>query len=114
MKPFEIWMDHENLKYFREPHKLNEQQARQYLKLQDYDFILWYIPGKTNTKVDILLRKGQVDTQSDNKDIQMLKEELWTRMTTTEIMMLKRNKMMENSNLLEEIQRNNTKEHEVE
>ena len=20
---FEIWMDHENLKYFREPHKLN-------------------------------------------------------------------------------------------
>ena len=33
-------MDHENLKYFREPHKLNEQQARQYLKLQDYDFIL--------------------------------------------------------------------------
>ena len=64
--------------------------------------------------MDILLRKGQVDTQSDNKDIQMLKEELWTRMTTTEIMMLKRNKMMENSNLLEEIQRNNTKEHEVE
>jgi len=22
-KPFEVWMDHENLKYFREPHKLN-------------------------------------------------------------------------------------------
>ena len=44
----------------------------------------------------------------------MLKEELWTRMTTAEIMMLKRNKMMENSDLLEEIQRNNTKEHEVE
>ena len=64
--------------------------------------------------MDILLRKGQVDTQSDNKNIQMLKEELWTRMKTAEIMMLKRNKMMENSNLLEEIQRNNTKEHEVE
>ena len=29
-------MDYENSKYFREPHKLNEQQARQYLKLQDY------------------------------------------------------------------------------
>jgi len=24
-KPFEIWMDHKNLKYFREPHKLNGQ-----------------------------------------------------------------------------------------
>ena len=23
MEPFEIWMDHENLEYFREPHKLN-------------------------------------------------------------------------------------------
>ena len=39
MEPFEIWTDLENLKYFREPHKLNEQQAKQYLKLQDYDFI---------------------------------------------------------------------------
>ena len=25
---FEIWTDHKNLKYFREPHKLNGQQAR--------------------------------------------------------------------------------------
>ena len=54
MEPFEIWTDHENLKYFRKPHKLNGQQARWYLKLQDYDFILQYIPGKTNTKADIL------------------------------------------------------------
>ena len=32
-KKFEVQIDHENLKYFREPHKLNRQQARQYLKL---------------------------------------------------------------------------------
>ena len=25
---FEIWIEHENLKYFREPHKLNGWQAR--------------------------------------------------------------------------------------
>jgi len=37
---FEIWTDHENLKNFREPQKLNERQARWYLKLQDYDFML--------------------------------------------------------------------------
>ena len=24
MEPFEVWMDHENLKYFQEPHKLNK------------------------------------------------------------------------------------------
>jgi len=23
MEPFEVWMDHKNLKYFQEPHKLN-------------------------------------------------------------------------------------------
>ena len=23
IEPFEIWTDHENLKYFREPHKIN-------------------------------------------------------------------------------------------
>ena len=51
----EVWMDHENLKYLRELHKLNGRQAQWYLKLQDYDFILKHIPGKTNTKADILL-----------------------------------------------------------
>ena len=76
MEPFEIWTDHENLKYFREPHKLNGQQARWYLKLQDYDFILQYILGKTNTKADILSRKDQVDMKEDNKDVQLIKEEL--------------------------------------
>ena len=40
VEPFEIWTDHKNLKYFKEPYKLNGQQARWYLKLQDYNFIL--------------------------------------------------------------------------
>ena len=96
-------MDHKNLKYFREPYKLNEQQARWYLKLQDYNFILQYILRKMSMKIDIPLRKDQVDTREDNKDIQMLKEELWTRRTTAKITMLKRYKSSEDSNLLEEI-----------
>ena len=28
-------------------------------------------------KADILSRKEQVDTKEDNKDVQLLKEELW-------------------------------------
>ena len=114
MEPFEIWMDHENLKYFREPHKLNRRQTRWYLKLQDYDFILQYIPGKTNTQVDILSRKDQIDTWEDNKDVQILKKDLWARRMTAEIIMIRRNTTIENSKLLEEIWKNNTKEHEVE
>jgi len=77
VEKFEVWTDHENLKYFKEPHKLNGRQARWYLKLQDYDFILRHIPGKTNTKADILSRREKVDTKENNQDIQMLKEELW-------------------------------------
>jgi len=49
------------------------------LKLQNYDFILQHIPGKTNIKVDVLSRKDHIDTKDDNKDIQMLKKEMWIR-----------------------------------
>jgi len=84
IEKFEVWTDYENLKYFKEPHKLNGRQARWYLKLQDYDFTLRYIPGKTNTKADILSRREKVDTKEDNQNIQMLKEELWIRRTTNQ------------------------------
>jgi len=67
-----------------------------------------------NMKVDILSRKNQMDIQEDNKDVQILEKELWTKRITAEIMMLKRYKLLEDSNLLEEIQRNNTREHKVE
>ena len=30
-------------------------------------------------KVDILSRKDQMDTKDDNNDVQILKEELWSR-----------------------------------
>jgi len=56
--------------------------VRWYLKLQDYDFILYHIPGKTNTKANILSSKNQVDMKGDNKDVQMLKDEIWTRRNT--------------------------------
>jgi len=63
--------------------------------------------------VDILSRKDQVDTKEDNEDIQLLKEKSWTRRTIAEVTMLKRNKMTDNLDILEEIKRNNTREHEV-
>ena len=112
-EPFEVWIDHENLKYFREPHKLNRRHALWYLKLQDYDFILKHIPGKTNMKADILSWKEQVDTKEDNKDVQLLKEELWQWRTIAEITMIKRKATAEEGNILKEIGRNTTREREV-
>ena len=40
------------------------------------DFILQYISEKTNIRTDILLRKDQVDTKDNNKDIKILKDKL--------------------------------------
>jgi len=110
---FEVWTDHENLKYFREPHKLNGRQARWYLKLQDYDFTLKHIPRKTNTKADILSRKDQVNMKEDNKDVQLLKDKLWQRKMMAEVTMILRKMKMEENDRLKEIKRNTTREKEI-
>ena len=54
-----------------------------------------------------------MNTKEDNKDVQLLKEELWTRKTTAEVTMLKKNKITDNLDILEEIRRNNTRKHKV-
>jgi len=81
--------------------------------LQDYDFILRHIPGKINTKVDILLRKDQVDTREDNKDMQLLKDEMWTRKSASKIKVFKERKKADKSDILKKIRKNNTREKEI-
>ena len=83
------------------------------MKLQDYDFILRHIPGKINTKADILSRKEQVNTKEDNKDVQLLKDKMWTRKTTGKIMMLGRKVITEENDIVKKIRRNNTREKEI-
>jgi len=63
--------------------------------------------------VDILSRKDQVNTKENNKDIQLLKEKLWTRRMTVEITMLKRKMTVDKSDIVKEIKKNNTREQEV-
>ena len=48
--------------------------------------------------------------KEDNKDIQMLKKELWMRRTIVEVTMLKRKTITNKQEILEEIRRNGTKE----
>ena len=83
------------------------------MKLQDYDFTLKHIPGKTNTKADILSWKDQVNTKEGNKDIQLLKDKMWTRKTTARIMMLGRKMVPEEGDILKRIRKNNMREKEV-
>jgi len=51
--------------------------------------------------------------KEDNKDVQLLKEELWSRRTTAEIAMMRRKMIIEESNILKKIQRNNTRKKKV-
>jgi len=81
--------------------------------LQDYNFTLKQIPGKTNTKVDILLRKDQVNAKEDNKDVQLLKDKLWQQKMTVEITMIQRRTMIEESDILKKIKKNTMREKEV-
>ena len=83
------------------------------MKLQDYDFVLRHIPGKTNTKADILSRKDQVDTKEDNMDVQLLKDEMWSRKNTSKIQVFDEKKRGDESNIIKKIRRNNTREKEV-
>ena len=64
-------------------------------------------------KTDILSRKEQVNTKENNKDVQLLKDEMWTRKTTGKIMMLERKVMTEENSIVKKIQRNNTREKEI-
>ena len=65
--------------------------------------------------MDILSRKDQVDMKDDDKNIKMLKDKLWIRRISTEakIAMFRENQIVEETILLEEIQKNNMKEQEV-
>ena len=70
---FEIWTDHQNLQYFRQPQKLNCRQARWVTELADYDYTLYHKPGKQNQRADLLSRRPDHDMgQKDNKNMVML------------------------------------------
>src|SRR5258707_5558809 len=75
---FEIHMDHKNLSYFQEAHKLNCHQACWSLYLSRFDFILTHKPGRQMGRPDALLR--QVDHlrgADDNMDFTLLTPEVF-------------------------------------
>ena len=75
-EPFTIMTDHANLQYWKSPKNLNHRTARWHADLQEYDFDILYIPGKTNIPPDALSRPPGTDQgKEDNQDITMLPQE---------------------------------------
>ena len=75
---FLIRSDHENLKYFKSPQKINACQARWHMFLQDYDFELVHFPGKSNTIADLLSRRKNFEGGvNPNQNITLFPEKLF-------------------------------------
>ena len=56
---FEVFSDHKSLKYIFTQRDLNMRQHRWMEYLEDYEFTLYYHPGKENVVADALSRKSQ-------------------------------------------------------
>ena len=54
-----------------------------------------------------------MDTKEDNKDVQLLKDKIWLRKSTSEIQVFNRKKVRDESDIIKKIRRNNTREKEV-
>lgn len=69
----DVWSDHQNLSYFRQPQKFNRRQARWLMELANFDFKITHKPGKVMAKADALSRRADYDKgENNNEDITLL------------------------------------------
>ena len=54
-----MFSDHKSMKYIFTQQDLNMRQLRWLEFLEDYDFTLYYHPGKANVVADVLNRKSR-------------------------------------------------------
>ena len=74
-----IRTDHNNLKYFKDPRKINIRLAGWIELLADYDFELQHLPGTDNTIADILSRRADFEEGVKiDENVTILPNHLWT------------------------------------
>jgi RNase H-like domain found in reverse transcriptase/Integrase zinc binding domain len=84
-EPFTIMTDHANLQYWKSSKNLNRCTAWWHTDLQEYDYNILYIPGKTNVPPDILSRPPDADQgKDDNKNVVIIPDEKF-KITTTNL-----------------------------
>jgi hypothetical protein len=75
-----IYSDHQNLLYWKEPHKISRRVAREVLMLSEYNFEIRHIKGTVNGRADALSRRPDYDQgQEDNQNITVLPEQVFVR-----------------------------------
>jgi hypothetical protein len=75
-----IYSDHQNLLYWKEPHKISRRVAREVLMLSEYNFEIRHIKGTANGRADTLSRRLDYDQgHEDNQNIVVLPEQVFAR-----------------------------------
>jgi hypothetical protein len=74
-----IYTDHDNLRYYRHPQKLNRHMARYIAFLADFDFELVHLPGKRIQADPLSRHPDHDDGSADNKETTALPNKLFTR-----------------------------------
>jgi hypothetical protein len=75
-----IYSDHQNLLYWKEPHKISRRVAREVLMLSEYNFEICHIKGIANRRADALSRRPDYNQgQDDNQDVTVLPEQVFAR-----------------------------------
>ena len=73
-----IHSDHQNLMYWKDPQKLSQHIAREWLDLMEFDFKIHHIPGKANSRADALSRRPDYNQGThDNENIVILLENVF-------------------------------------
>ena len=81
-----ILSDHNNLRHFKVPQMIGQQLARWTLYLSEFNIKLVHIPGKKNIQLDVLSRRLDLCPEgTDNENVIVLPEHLFTNSTDTEL-----------------------------
>jgi hypothetical protein len=76
--------DHQNLLYWKEPHKISKRVAREVLRLSEYNIEIRHIKGTSNGRADALSRRPDYDQgMEDNTNVVILPDHIFARTTAT-------------------------------
>jgi hypothetical protein len=79
-----VYSDHQNLLYWKEPHKISRCVAREVLHLSEYNIEIRHIKGTANRRADALSRRPDYDQGiEDNTNVTVLPDHLFARTTVT-------------------------------
>jgi hypothetical protein len=77
----QVFSDHMNLQYWRDPQKISRQVAREFLELQEFPIKIHHVKGKSNGRANALSRRPDYDQgEHDNADVTVLPNHLFIRM----------------------------------